>query len=194
MMKSLLLQPCIKEAVAELPWQICDLAKVNADRCLALREVLERHQLHQAVHDHYDFRHLQLPEKLAHYAFRMLANGEVFPDDVSNVASGAGTGEAEPFYNGRQGQMFAPIFNMADSTALSYWDPRDQIPIPALPSPMTLELSETAAAVDHNTDSARTASQEAESILPQVPRLSGLMSDIRSDDWLLLELDKPYNL
>jgi hypothetical protein len=359
MVQSLLLPPYIKEAVAELPWQICDLAKVNADRCLALREVLERHQLSKAVHDHYDFRHLQLPEKLAHYALRMLANGEVFPDDVSNVAGAAGTGEAEPFYNGCRGQMFAPVFNVAGS----YWGPedpsvydenahqsvetghvhesqdaqllsnacgalfetkgfeatepvlgyslhpcgqvlqtssdispnnqtsslasvgipgnalqepsysenvhhdlsmqkslqnpvhlppsvnsatfntkplplvpappdgtrrsrsrdrhgrrhskslsrsrerrrddyysfenghqhRDQIPTPALPSPMTLELSKTAATGDNNTDSARTASQEAESMLPQLPRLSWLMSDIRSDTWLPWEPDKSYN-
>jgi hypothetical protein len=363
MVQSLLGQPYIKEAVAELPWQICDLAKVDADRCRALREVLERRQLSKAVHDHYDFRHLQLPEKLAHYAFRMLANGEVFPDDVSNVARGTGTGEAELFCNGRQGQMFAPVFNVAGSTPFSYCGPedpspydenahqsvetghvhesqdaqllsnacgalfktkgfgatepvlgyslhpcgqvlqtssdispnnqtsslasvgipgnalqepsysenvhhnlsmqkslqnpvhlppsvnsaafntkplplvpaptdgtrrsrstdrhgrrhskslsrsrerrrddyygfengphhRDQTPIPALPNTMTLEFSITPAAVDHNTDSARTASQEAESISPQLPRLSVLMSDIRSDDWLLWEPDKPDN-
>jgi hypothetical protein len=80
MVQSLLLQPYIKEAVAELPWQICDLAKVNADVCLALKEVLERHQLCKAVHDRYDFRHLRLPEKLAHYAFRLLANRDTSGD------------------------------------------------------------------------------------------------------------------
>ena len=80
MIQSLLSQPYIKEVAAELPWQICDLAKVNTKVCLGLREVLERHQLCRAVHDHYDFRHLQLPEKLAHYAFRLLANGDTSAD------------------------------------------------------------------------------------------------------------------
>ena len=58
---------------------------------------------------------------------------------------------------------------------------------------MTLELSKTAAAVDHNTDSARTESKEADSISPELPRLSGRMSDIRTDDWLIWEQDEPYN-
>lgn len=363
MVQSLLLQPYIREAFAELPWQICNLAKANADVCMGLREVLERHQLRKAVHDHYDFRHLQLPEKLAHYAFRLLAN-QVFPDDVSNVASGAGTGEAEPFYDGRQGQMLAHVFNVPGSTALTYWDSedpsvydenahqsvdtghvhesqdaqllsnacgalfktkdlgaaepvfggyslhlcdqvlqtssnissngqtsslasvgirgnafqesscsekvhpdlsmqkplqylahlpssansttlntkplslfpaptdgtrrsisgdrhgrrhsrspsrsrerrrddyysfeegdhrRDPIPTPALSNTMAPELNKTAATPDHNTDSTRTVSEEAESVLPQLLRLSGRMSDVRSDDWLMWEPDKPYN-
>jgi hypothetical protein len=85
MVMSLLLQPYLKEAVARLPWGICDMAKVKAEVCQDLREVLERHRLPNAVHDHYDYRHLQLPEKLAYYAFRELANMEVFPDAPPRV-------------------------------------------------------------------------------------------------------------
>lgn len=120
MVQSLLLQPCLQEAVAGLPWGICDLAKVKAEVCQDLREVLERHRLPNAVHDHYDYRHLQVPEKLAHYAFRRLANREVFPDDVSTVASGAVIGG-----NRHRGQMFAPVFDMSGSAALSYWSSED---------------------------------------------------------------------
>ena len=367
MVQSLLLQPCLNEAIARLPWEICDLAKVKAEVCQDLREVLERHRLPSAVHDHYDYRHLQLPEKLVFYVFRRLANEEVFPDDVSTVASGAGIEGAEPFCNRHRDQMLAPVSNMSGSTALCYWNPEDpsaydenahqpvetghvhesqdaqpfsnvcgalfktkdlgatvepvfggyslrpcdqvlqtssgisssdqasslapvdvpgsalressrgekvhddlsmqnplqnlahlpssaksttlymklkplprvptltdgarrsrsgdrhrrrhsrslsqsrerrrddyyglekrdhhqeQIPLPTLPNMMTLELSRTAAAVDHNTDSTRTESKEADSISPELSRLSGCMSDIRNGNWLTLELDEPYN-
>lgn len=339
MVQSLLLQPYLGEAVTRLPWEICDLAKVKAEVCQELREVLERHRLPNAVHDHYDYRHLQLPEKLAYYAFRLLANGEVFPDDVSTVASGPGIGGAEPFYNRHRDQMLVPVFNisywssedpsaydenahqsvetghvhesqdaqplgnacgalfktkglgvtaepvfggyslypcdqasslapvdvpgnalqesscgekvhddlsmqnplqnlahlpssakfttlytkplpqvpdLADGTPRSRsgdrhrrrhsrslsrsrerrrddyygFEKRDQIPLPALPDVMTLELSKTAAAVDHNTDSARTESKEADS---ELPRLTARMSDIRTDNWLTWEPDEPYS-
>ena len=347
MVQSLLLQPCLQEAVAGLPWGICDLAKVKAEVCQDLREVLERHRLPNAVHDHYDYRHLQVPEKLAHYAFRRLANREVFPDDVSTVASGAVIGG-----NRHRGQMFAPVFDMSGSAALSYWSSEDpsaydenahqsvetghvhesqdaqplsnacgvlfktkslgataepvfggyslhpchqasslalvdvpgnalqesscgekvhydlsmqnplqnlahlpssakstalytkplprvpvltdgtrrsrsedrhrrrhsrslsrsrerrrddyhgfekrdhrqhQIPLSTLPDMMTLDLSKPAAAIDHNTDSARTESKEADSISPELPRLSGRMSDIRTENWSTWKLDEPYN-
>jgi hypothetical protein len=360
MVRSLLRQPYLKEAVARLPWDTCDLAKAKAEVCRDLREVLERHRLPSAVHDHYDYRHLQLPEKLAHYAFRLLANGEAFPDNVSSVASGVDIGGAEPFYNRHRGQMFAPVFNMPDSAALSYlssedppaydenahqpvqtghihdsqdaqlpsnscgslfktrglgataepvfgyslhpcgqvlqtgsdisssdrasslapvgvpgnalqessygekvhhdlsmqkslqnlahlpsstksttmytkplprvpavtdgtrrsrsgdrhrrrhsrslsrsrerrrddyygFEKRDQTPLPTLPDMMTLELSKTAAAFDHNTDSTRTESNEADSISLELPRLSGRMSDIRTENWFIWEPDEPYN-
>ena len=365
MVQSLLLQPYLKGAVARLPWDTCDLAKAKAEVCRDLREVLERHRLPNAVHDHYDYRHLQLPEKIAHYAFRRLSNGEAFPDNVSTVASGTGIGGAEPFYNRHRGQMFVPVVNMPDLAALSYWsseDPsaygenahqpvetghahesqnaqllsnacgslfktkgrgataepvfggyslhpcdqvlqtgsdisssdqasslapisvpgnalqdssygekvhhdlsmqkplqnlahlpsstksttsytkplprvpvltdstcrsrsgdrhrrrhsrslsrsrerkrddyhgfekrdhrRDQTPLPNLPDMMTPELSKIAAAFDHNTDSARTESNEADSISPQLPILSGRMSDIRTENWLAWEPDEPYN-
>jgi hypothetical protein len=264
MVRSLLGQPYLKEAVARLPWETCDLTKVKAEVCQELREVLERHRLPNTVHDHYDYRHLQLPEKLAHYAFRLLFNGEPFPDNVSTVASGTGIGETEPFYNRHRDQMLAPVFNMSGSTALSYWnseDPsaydenahqsvetghvpytkplsrvpvitdgthrsrsgdkyrrrhsrslsrsrerrqddyhsfekrdhrRDQTPLPTFPD-MTLGLSKTTAAVDHNTDSARTESKEAGSISPELRRLSERMSDVRMEDWFTLEPNEPYN-
>jgi hypothetical protein len=362
MVQSLLLQPYLREAIAGLPWHICDLTKVKAEVCQALREMLERHKLPTAVHDHYNYRHLLPPEKLAHYAFRQLANEEVFPDDVSNVASGHGAGDAEPICHRRQGQMLTPVFDVSGPTKLGHWssedppmydkdahqsvgtdhvhepqdaqslsnaggalfqtgdigataepafsgyslypcnrvwqtgsdissrdqassripvsvpsntlqeisygekayhDPSmqkplhnlvhlpssanfatlsmkplppspnltdatrhsrsgdrhrrlhtrspsrnretrqddcygfegsDQITTPAFPNTMTLEPSETPAAVDHNTASTRTEPEETEPTAPQSPRLSVSMLDIRSDDWLLWEPDKPHNL
>ena len=61
-----------------------DLAKVKADVCQILKEALERHKLPDAVYDHWDYRHLQLPEALAQYAFRLVAYGgpydALYPD------------------------------------------------------------------------------------------------------------------
>lgn len=93
MVQSLLLQPFLGEAIerSPLPLQMSRLSNVKADICQNLREALERHKLPDAVQAHYDYRHLQLPEALALYAFRLVAYGEPFLDDVSAGASAADT-------------------------------------------------------------------------------------------------------
>ena len=86
MVQSLLDQPYLKDAVAHLPWHACDPAKVKAEVCQDLREALERHKLPDAVQGHYDYRHLKLPDALAQYAFRLIAYGGPYLDDVATVA------------------------------------------------------------------------------------------------------------
>jgi hypothetical protein len=84
MVQSLILQPYLTDAIAHLPMRVLDLAKVKADVCQILKEALERHKLPDAVYDHWDYRHLQLPEALAQYAFRLVAYGgpydALYPD------------------------------------------------------------------------------------------------------------------
>jgi hypothetical protein len=75
MVQSLILQPYLKDAIAYLPLHMFDLANAMADVCQILREALERHELPDAVRNHYDYRCLQLPEALAQYAFRLVVYG-----------------------------------------------------------------------------------------------------------------------
>jgi hypothetical protein len=133
MVQSLLLQRFLAEAIGRSPLQKCDHTKVKADVCQNLREALERHKLPDAVQDHYDYRHLQLPEALALYAFRLVAYGEAFLDDFLAVANSAGTREtaAEPLANGLGGQRFAPtVQGASDQRVSGYWNPAEPFTYP----------------------------------------------------------------
>lgn len=130
MVQSLLFQPFLGEAIARspLPLQMFHLSNVKVDICQNLREALERHKLPDAVQAHYDYRHLQLPEALALYAFRLVAYGEPFLDDVSAGTSAADTmGNVPNRSHGRlEGQPFAPpVQNVSIPPASDYWDPQD---------------------------------------------------------------------
>ena len=125
MVQSLVLQPYLKGAIAHLPWQACDPAKVKADVCQTLREALERHKLPDAVQDHYDYRHLQLPEALAQYAFRLVAYGGPYLDDISTVAtkSSAADNATEQLRKEYLGQLIA--LSPSDPPSSGYWSPDD---------------------------------------------------------------------
>jgi hypothetical protein len=128
MVQSLLFQPFLEEAIAGSPLRMFDLTNVKAEICQNLREALERHKLPDAVQAHYDYRHLQLPEALALYAFRLVAYGEPFLDDVSVGTNAADTmGNAPNHLHGRlEGQPFAPpVQNVSIPPASSYWNPQD---------------------------------------------------------------------
>lgn len=90
MIQSLMLQPCLTDAITRLPLHMFDVAKANADVYQNLREALERHKLPDAVQGHYDYRYLQLPEALVQYAFRLVAYSvpyDVFYPDASLITS-----------------------------------------------------------------------------------------------------------
>jgi hypothetical protein len=129
MVRSLLFQPFLAEAVANSPVLSCDSTKVKADVCQILREALERHELPAAVQDHYDYRYLQLPEALALYAFRLVAYGEPFLDDISVVTHAAAdtAGKAVKHFHSRlEGQVSAPrVQSVSVLPASGYWNPED---------------------------------------------------------------------
>jgi hypothetical protein len=133
MVQSLLLQPCLQEAAARLPWEICDPAKVKADVYQDLRETLERHKLPDAVRGHYDYRHLQLPEALARYAFRLVAYGGPYQGDVATVATNINAVETatKQLHKGFQNQLTVPtVPKSSDSPVLGYWNPDDPFAYP----------------------------------------------------------------
>jgi hypothetical protein len=128
MVQSLLFQPFIADAISTSPLRSCDLTKVKADVCQNLREALERHELPDAVQAHYDYRHLQRPEALALYAFRLVAYGEPFLDDISVVTHSADTAaQAVPRFHSRlEVQVSAPTSqSVPDLPSSGYWNPKD---------------------------------------------------------------------
>ena len=140
MVESLLHQPYLKDAVAHLPWHACNPAKIKADVCQSLREALERHKLPGAVQDHYDYRHLQLPEALAQYAFRLMAYGGPYLDDVSTVVTKSGAAEAatKQLRNEHLGRLNAPTFQRPSGPPISgYWSPEDPFTYRQSPQPPT---------------------------------------------------------
>jgi hypothetical protein len=148
MVQSLILQPFLEEAIASSPLPRFQLTNVKADICQDLREALERHELPDAVQAHYDYRHLQPPEALALYAFRLVAYGEPFADDVSIVANVADPRKNVPSHlHGRlEGQPLAPLVqNASIPPASGYWNPED----PFTYSPKSRQSVEPDVASDH---------------------------------------------
>ena len=133
MVKSLLFQPYLTDAVAHLPWDACDPAKVKAEVCQDLREALERHTLPDAVQGHYDYRHLRLPEALAQYAFRLIAYGGPYLDEVATVATNTNAVEAatKQLRKEFQSPLTVPtILKPSDPPASGYWNPNDPFTYP----------------------------------------------------------------
>lgn len=148
MVQSLMLQPFLTEAIANSPLRMFHLTNVKADICQDLREALERHELADAVQAHYDYRHLQPPEALALYAFRLVAYGGPFSDDVSTVANVADPRKNVPSHlHGRvEGQPLAPLVqNISIPPASGYWNPED----PFNYSPKSRQSVEPDVAPDH---------------------------------------------
>jgi hypothetical protein len=128
MVQSLLDQPYLKDAVVHLPWHACDPAKVKAEVCQDLREALERHKLPDAVQGHYDYRHLWPPEALAQYAFRLIAYGGPFLDDVATIATNTNAVEAatNQLRKEFQTQLTVPtVLKPSDPPPSGYWNPND---------------------------------------------------------------------
>ena len=133
MVKSLLFQPYLTDAVAHLPWDACDPAKVKAEVCQDLREALERHTLPDAVQGHYDYRHLRLPEALAQYAFRLVAYGGPYLDEVATVATNTNAVEAatKQLRKEFQSPLTVPtVLKPSDPPASGYWNPNDPFTYP----------------------------------------------------------------
>ena len=125
MVQSLLRQPILEEAIARSPLRTFSEINVNADIGQNLREALERHKLPDEVQSHYDYRILQLPEALANYAFRLVAYGEPFSDDVRATTHAAGPVENMPnhLHSKLEGQPLAPP---SIPPADGYWNPEDR--------------------------------------------------------------------
>lgn len=82
---------------------------------------------------HYDYRHLRLPEALAQYAFRLVAYGAPYLDDVATVATNTNAVEAatKQLRKEFQSQLTVPtVLKPSDPPALGYWNPDDPFTYP----------------------------------------------------------------
>jgi hypothetical protein len=98
MFHSLLLHRGLAAAYNRYDWQCCDWAGLRKSECQALRSALERHLLPLNLRDHEEFAHLDLPESLAWYAFRLGTVGNIYAN--ATIVNGSQPAVAEvPCYN-----------------------------------------------------------------------------------------------
>jgi hypothetical protein len=122
MVQSLLFhQPYLATAVASLrmqgcDWDAIDWTKVSDSTLKDLRHALERHKLPDAVQARWDYRMMEPPDALVHYAFVLGAYGQAYLHDVRTIGNDASPVDetAEQTQAGIQGQHFTPLLDYCD--------------------------------------------------------------------------------